>query len=147
MWAVPPKSNLSLFIEEARRLLLGEPTILNPTTGLPAQTADQFADKQIYRKTRNRIRKVASLATGTRLTPNGSQAIPAIDDIMDVRTFVFRLEGNTPELRDAVMRSLSKLKSEFPDCHFGVRFRGNYCLSVASSQTQSTMMRKYILDL
>lgn len=48
---------------------------LNPKTGLSAQTAEQFADKQIYQKTVKRIEKLKE-AEATRATVNGSQVIP-----------------------------------------------------------------------
>ncbi|WP_339256257.1 WXG100 family type VII secretion target [Paenibacillus sp. FSL R5-0713] len=45
---------------------------VNPKTGLPAQTPQEFADKQILTKTRNRIFALEN-ATSTRTTVNGSQ--------------------------------------------------------------------------
>ena len=38
---------------------------VNPKTGKPTQTAQQFADKQIYTKTKNRINNLAN-STGVR---------------------------------------------------------------------------------
>ncbi|WP_274650918.1 PrsW family glutamic-type intramembrane protease [Paenibacillus humicola] len=98
--------------------------IINPRTGLPAQTPQQFADKQILAKTRNRILNLQTKAAATRATPHGSSEIPSIDDIKSIRKFVFRLDGDTPELRSAVENSLNRLRSEFPDYTFNVLFGG-----------------------
>jgi hypothetical protein len=96
---------------------------VNPKTGLPAQTPQQFADKQIMTKTRNRINELEN-ATSTRATKNGSTEIPDLDSIKNIREFVFRLDGNTPELKQAVENSLNQLRIEFPDYKFSVVFGG-----------------------
>ncbi|PYE51797.1 hypothetical protein DFQ00_102593 [Paenibacillus barcinonensis] len=96
---------------------------VNPKTGLPAQTPQQFADKQILIKTRNRINALEN-ATSTRATKNGSSEIPNLEDIKDIREFVFRLDGNTPDLKQAVENSLSRLRQEFPDYKFSAIFGG-----------------------
>nr|WP_154888379.1 WXG100 family type VII secretion target [Paenibacillus xylanexedens] len=96
---------------------------VNPKTGLPAQTPQEFADKQILTKTRNRIFALEN-ATSTRTTVNGSQEIPALQDIKGIKEFVFRLDGNTPKLRQAVNKSINKLKEEFPDYKFSATFGG-----------------------
>jgi hypothetical protein len=97
--------------------------IINPKTGLPAQTPQQFTDKQILGKTRKRIENIAE-ATATRATKNGDPNIPTLDQIKDIRTFIFRLDGDTPELRQAAENSLRQLKKEFPDYTFDVLFGG-----------------------
>ncbi|WP_232697489.1 hypothetical protein [Brevibacillus daliensis] len=96
---------------------------VNPKTGLPAQTPQQFADKQILTKTRNRINALEN-ATSTRATKNGSSEIPNLEDIKDIREFVFRLDGDTSELRQAVENSLNQLRKEFPDYKFNAIFGG-----------------------
>ncbi|MFX3634515.1 MAG: contractile injection system protein, VgrG/Pvc8 family [Candidatus Pristimantibacillus sp.] len=96
---------------------------VNPKTGLPAQTPQQFADKQILTKTRNRINELQN-ATSTRATKNGSTEIPDLDSIKNIREFVFRLDGNTPELKQAVENSLNQLRKEFPDYKFSAVFGG-----------------------
>ncbi len=96
---------------------------VNPKTGLPAQTPQEFADKQILTKTRNRISALEN-ATSTRTTSNGSQEIPALEEIKGIKEFVFRLDGDTPELRQAVNNSINKLKEEFPDYKFSATFGG-----------------------
>ncbi len=98
--------------------------IVNPKTGLPAQTPQQFADKQILIKTRNRINELQNNATSTRATKNGSKEIPDLDSIKNIREFVFRLDGNTPELKQAVENSLNQLRKEFPDYKFSAIYGG-----------------------
>ncbi|MBK5073796.1 hypothetical protein I2492_13375 [Budviciaceae bacterium CWB-B4] len=95
--------------------------MLNPKTGLPAQTAEQFADKQVYQKTVNRIKNLEQ-ADATRATVNGSQTIPSINEIREIKTFVFRLDGNSMELQNAVNQSIRSLKTEFPDYTFEAKF-------------------------
>nr|WP_306812895.1 hypothetical protein [Paenibacillus soyae] len=97
--------------------------IVNPKTGLPAQTPQQFADKQILEKTRKRIQNLKE-AVATRPTKNGSQDVPSLNQIQNIRKFVFRLDGDTPELRQAVENSLNQLRKEFPDHTFEVIFGG-----------------------
>ncbi|WP_181438865.1 pre-toxin TG domain-containing protein [Paenibacillus sambharensis] len=96
---------------------------VNPKTGLPAQTPQEFANKQILTKTRNRISALEN-ATSTRTTVNGSQEIPTLEEIKGIKEFVFRLDGDTPELRQAVYNSVNKLKEEFPDYKFSATFGG-----------------------
>ncbi|WP_339299443.1 WXG100 family type VII secretion target [Paenibacillus sp. FSL R5-0623] len=97
---------------------------VNPKTGLPAQTPQEFADKQIFTKTSNRIFALEN-ATSTRTTVNGSQEIPTLDDIKGIKEFIFRLDGDTPELRQSVDNSIKKLKKEFPDYKFSANFGGD----------------------
>ncbi|MEK3837137.1 MULTISPECIES: hypothetical protein [unclassified Paenibacillus] len=97
--------------------------VINPKTGLPAQTPQQFTDKQILDKTRKRINNIAE-ATATRATKNGTPDVPLLDQIKDIRKFIFRLDGDTPELRQAVENSLEQLRKEFPGYTFDALFGG-----------------------
>ncbi|MFC3254090.1 PrsW family intramembrane metalloprotease [Paenibacillus sepulcri] len=63
--------------------------IINPRTGLPAQTPQQFADKQILAKTRNRILNMQTKAVATRPTAHGSAEVPSLEEIKSIRQFVF----------------------------------------------------------
>ncbi|MEK3716422.1 hypothetical protein [Paenibacillus sp. FSL R7-0333] len=97
--------------------------VINPKTGLPAQTPQQFTDKQILDKTRKRINNIAE-ATATRATKNGTPDVPLLDQIKDIRKFIFRLDGDTPDLRQAVENSLEQLRKEFPGYTFDALFGG-----------------------
>ncbi|SFI86992.1 Membrane proteinase PrsW, cleaves anti-sigma factor RsiW, M82 family [Paenibacillus sp. UNC496MF] len=98
--------------------------IVNPRTGLPTQTPQEFADKQILAKTRTRIHNLAAKAAGTRATAHGTPDVPSLERIRSIKHFVFRLDGDTPALRSAVENSLNALRAEFPDHTFQVLFRG-----------------------
>lgn len=95
---------------------------INPKTGKPAQTLEQFEDKQIYTKTRNRIINLLN-STGTRQAKtNIVEGVPDISILQDIKKFVFRLDGDSPELREAVYKSIGKLQLEFPDYIFEALF-------------------------
>jgi len=96
---------------------------INPRTGKPAQTPQEFADKQILGKTRTRIQNLDQ-ATSTRPTAHGSAEVPSLEEIKSIRNFTFRLDGDTPELRSAVENSLNQLRAEFPEYTFNVLFGG-----------------------
>jgi hypothetical protein len=97
---------------------------INPRTGKPTQTPQQFTDKQILEKTRTRIRNLMEHAAATRPTVSGSSEVPDLDKIKSIRDFVFRLDGDTPELRSAAENSLHKLREEFPDYTFTIMYGG-----------------------
>ncbi|GLX69386.1 hypothetical protein MU1_37310 [Paenibacillus glycanilyticus] len=95
---------------------------IHPKTGRPQQTPQQFTDKQLYQKTKTRINNLLEKAVGTRTTPDGTSDIPTLDDIKNIRRFEFQLDGDTPELRAAAENSLNRLRQEFPDYTFKIRF-------------------------
>lgn len=96
---------------------------VNPRTGLPTQTTQQFTDKQLYEKTRNRIENLKE-ALETRPTKDGSKEVPTLEEIRSIREFTFRMDGDTPELRDAAENSLNRLRQEYPDYTFNILFGG-----------------------
>ena len=79
-------------------------------------------DKQIVKKTRKRIQNIINSADSTRPTTNGTSNVPSLDDIKDIKKFVFRTEGDTPELRKAVEDGMIKLRNDFPDYEFDAEF-------------------------
>lgn len=95
---------------------------IHPKTGKPQQTPQQFTDKQLYQKTRTRINNLIEKAVGTRTTPDGTSDIPTLEEIKGIRNFQFQLDGDTPELRAAAENSLNRLRQEFPDYTFTIRF-------------------------
>lgn len=98
---------------------------IHPKTGKPQQTPQQFTDKQLYQKTRTRINNLMEKAVGTRTTPDGTTEIPTLDEIKGIRDFEFQLDGDSPELRAAAENSLNRLRQEFPDYTFKIRFGVN----------------------
>ncbi|WP_245600042.1 PrsW family glutamic-type intramembrane protease [Paenibacillus harenae] len=95
---------------------------IHPKTGKPQQTPQQFTDKQLYQKTRTRINNLMEKAVGTRTTPDGTSDIPSLEEIKGIRNFQFQLDGDSPELRAAAENSLNRLRQEFPDYTFTIRF-------------------------
>ncbi|MBD2868897.1 PrsW family glutamic-type intramembrane protease [Paenibacillus arenilitoris] len=95
---------------------------IHPKTGKPQQTPQQFTDKQLYQKTKTRINNLLEKAVGTRTTPDGTSEIPTLEQIKGIRHFQFQLDGDTPELRAAAENSLNRLRQEFPDYTFTIRF-------------------------
>ncbi|MFC5650335.1 PrsW family glutamic-type intramembrane protease [Paenibacillus solisilvae] len=95
---------------------------IHPKTGKPQQTPQEFTDKQLYQKTRTRINNLLEKAVGTRTTPDGTSEIPTLDEIKGIRNFQFQLDGDSPELRAAAENSLNRLRQEFPDYTFTIRF-------------------------
>ncbi|MDF2659872.1 MAG: hypothetical protein K0Q94_2663 [Paenibacillus sp.] len=97
---------------------------VNPRTGEPAQTVQEFTDNQLFAKTKVRINNLLEKAVSTRPTPGMPPEVPALEEITSIRDFVFRLDGDTPELRAAAENSLNKLRTEFPDYTFNILFGG-----------------------
>jgi len=95
---------------------------VNPRTGLPAQTPIQWATKHIYNKTVVRIENLKNSAVSTRVTKGGSQTIPSLSEIKDFKSLHFNLDGNNPELINAVHEQLTKLRTKYPDWTFTVEF-------------------------
>lgn len=95
---------------------------IHPKTGKPQQTPQQFTDKQLYQKTKVRINNLMQKAVGTRTTPDGTAEIPTLEQIKGIRHFEFQLDGDSPALRTAAENSLNKLRQEFPDYTFNIRF-------------------------
>ena len=94
---------------------------IHPKTGKPQQTPQQFTDKQLYQKTKVRIHNLQK-AAGTRATPDGTAEIPTLEQIRGIRRFEFQLDGDSPALREAAENSLNRLRQEFPDYTFSIRF-------------------------
>ncbi|KPL91729.1 hypothetical protein SE18_01435 [Herpetosiphon geysericola] len=94
---------------------------VNPRTGLPAQTADQWAEKQIYKKTQVRIDNLDE-AVSSRPTVNGSPDVPSLEDIKTIRDIRFHLNGDSPELRSAVQKQMDALKQRYPDWNFDAEY-------------------------
>jgi hypothetical protein len=107
-----------MFVEEKSACGLSQ---ISPKTGLPVQTPEAWAEKQIYNKTRVRINNLAR-ASSTRSTPGGSTSVPLLSDIQGIRHLEFRIENAAPDLQDAVERQLQRLRLEFSDWMFHVTF-------------------------
>ena len=107
------------FIEDKSARGLGT---LNPKTGRPVQTADEWAKKQIFDKTEVRIDNLLNKATATRPTTGGSTAVPSLQEIKGIRQLEFRIESATPEVKAAVEKQLTALRAQHPDWTFTAIF-------------------------
>jgi len=95
---------------------------LHPKTGKPLQTAEQWAEKQIYEKSIVRIENLQNKAASTRATKSGSQVVPSLNEIKTIRKLQFRIEGDSPELKNAVEEQIKKLSQKYPDWEFSAKF-------------------------
>ncbi|WP_434384338.1 SH3 domain-containing protein [Melittangium boletus] len=101
---------------------------LNPRTGKPQQTPADWADKQLFGKTKKRISALLDSATRTRAQSSGSRNVPSIQELRGIRRFEFHIDGDTPGLRTAVSAALVKLLQKYPGWSFGARFGVNIFL-------------------
>lgn len=96
---------------------------INPNTGKPQQTAMQWAKNNIYNKTVKRIENI-NIANGTKMpgniSVNSDFNIPTIKDIKSCNKFIFRLEGDSQELRVAMNEVINLLNSEYSQYDFEV---------------------------
>lgn len=84
------------------------------------QTEAQWAYKHIYKKGFNRI--IALQQADFTLSGNGS--LPDDELLKSIKNYVFRIDADTLELREAVKRELDNLKEAFPDYNFSAIFGG-----------------------
>lgn len=86
------------------------------------QTEEQWALKQIFKKGSNRI--IALQQTEVKLSSSISQDVPLLEEITNIRNYVFRIDADTPKLRLAVQNELNNLKTKYPDYNFSAEFGG-----------------------
>ena len=86
------------------------------------QTELQWAEKQIFNKGKNRIEALQQKEIT--LSSTVSSALPSIEELKEIKTFVFRIDADTPELRNAVQIVLDKLSEIFPEYNFSAIFGG-----------------------
>ncbi|MCD4724437.1 MAG: DUF4157 domain-containing protein [Bacteroidales bacterium] len=108
----------SMFIEHKSASGLSR---VNPRTGRPQQTPQQWAQNQITKKTRIRINNLARVSS-TRAANGADYSVPGLAKIQGFRHIYFKLDGNTPALRAAVFAELAVLKAEFPGWKFTADF-------------------------
>lgn len=95
--------------------------MVNPRTGLPAQTPADWARKHVFAKTAKRIDGLKQ-ATGTRPTGVGTPTVPSIEDIRNFRRLHFRIEADTPEVQQAVEKELQNLTTTYPNWDFTAQY-------------------------
>lgn len=87
------------------------------------QTEEQWAYKQIYKKGKNRIEAINQSEYSLSIV--GSDSVPEIDSLKSIKSFVFRIDADTPQLRNAVENCLEKLRVNYPDYNFSATYGGN----------------------
>jgi hypothetical protein len=107
------------FVEDKSAKGLNTP---HPKTGKPVQTPDQWAQKQVYDKTVVRIENLENRAVATRSTTGGSSSVPSLSDIKQIHHLEFRIQDTTPELKVAVDKQISALKTKYPGWTFDATF-------------------------
>jgi hypothetical protein len=94
---------------------------INPRTGRPQQTAQRWANRQLYAKTKSRIVNILA-ADSTRGTEFGNEIVPKLDQITGIRKFIFHVDADTLEIRQAVFDVVRRLRAEYPDFSFEAVF-------------------------
>ena len=86
-----------------------------------AQAAEEWAVKQIYRKTKVRIGNIPK-ATAVIPESGPSRPMPDVAAIQGIRRFYFQIDERHPDLKRYVESQLSRLRSELPDYAFPTSF-------------------------
>ena len=101
------------FIEDKSALGLSNP--------LNQLTPEDWATKQIVNKTRVRINSLPDTLT-VRPSQFSNGVVPEFNEFKDFKDFVFKIDADTPDLRNAVSNAINTLKAEFPDYNFSSIF-------------------------
>ncbi|MBD5136990.1 MAG: RHS repeat-associated core domain-containing protein [Lachnospiraceae bacterium] len=86
------------------------------------QTELQWAEKQILGKGKNRI--LALQQNNFTISSKESPELPPIDKLKQIRTFIFRINADTENLRSAVQIQVDKLSKLFPDYNISAIYGG-----------------------
>ena len=78
-------------------------------------------EKQI-KKGKNRIEAIQQ--NEYKLSSQLSSELPAIEDIKEIRNYVFRIDADTPALRSAVQDQLDKFSVLFSEYIFDIIYGG-----------------------
>ena len=86
------------------------------------QTEMQWAEKQIFKKGKNRIEALQQ--DEFRLSSQVSSDLPAAEELKEIKDYVFRIDADTQQLRSAVQIQLDKLSELFPEFNFSATYGG-----------------------
>lgn len=86
------------------------------------QTESQWANKQILKKGENRIKALSQNEFSVYI--DGEEYSFLSSELKDVRSYVFRINADTPELRIAVEDCLEQLRILYPDYNFSAVYGG-----------------------
>lgn len=96
-------------------------SVINQATGQPYQTAQSWAVTHIYDKTAIRIANLEK-ASETRPKIGGSDNVPSLDEIKDIREIKFRVESTESSVKVAVESQIKRLTQDFPEWKFSAEF-------------------------
>ena len=105
------------FIEEKDGTGLNK---INPKTGKPNQTPEDWAEGQIFDKTVTRIDNLPK-AVSTRTTPKGSPTVPSLAEIQGIRSLEFEIKSTDRGLQSAVELQIQRLQARYPNWTFTVK--------------------------
>ncbi|SCY39527.1 hypothetical protein [Butyrivibrio sp. INlla14] len=86
------------------------------------QTEQQWAYKQIYKKGSNRIKAISQPEYWLSIV--GSEDCPSVESLKSIKKYVFRIDADTPALREEVEKCLNMLRKEYPEYSFDVIYGG-----------------------
>lgn len=94
---------------------------INPRTGNPQQSPDEWAKDQIFDHSENWITKLES---ADRVGYNGitQDEPPRLKDLREIKNLEFRIRSQNPRIMGAVEEQLGLLRTRFPDWRFSVVF-------------------------
>ncbi|WP_039730516.1 hypothetical protein, partial [Enterococcus mundtii] len=86
------------------------------------QTEKQWAYKHIFKKGSNRL----DALNQTEISISGidSSLVSSMDEIKNIKDYTFRIDTDTPALREAVQEQINNLKTKYPDYNFNVTYGG-----------------------
>ncbi|MHC5218406.1 hypothetical protein ACYSNR_17350 [Enterococcus sp. LJL128] len=86
------------------------------------QTEKQWTQKHIFKKGSNRLdalnQKDISISGGD------SGLVSSVDEIKNIKDYTFRIDADTPALREAVQEQISILQKKYPDYNFSAIYGG-----------------------
>jgi len=88
------------------------------------QTPQEWVQKAIYEKTKTRIENLAK-ADRTRKTDTGSENVPTIDQLREIKNIRFKIDAPKKVVSEAVNSSMQRLRNEFPDWNFSAEYGFN----------------------
>jgi hypothetical protein len=105
---------------------------IDPRTGqsYPGTSPQDFAQKQIYGKTKVRIdnlRQAIQTRPQAKITEDpaqaaGSSVFPSLKDVLTLRKIKFHIDAGSPAHRTAVEAQINRLRTENPDWTFTARY-------------------------
>jgi hypothetical protein len=110
-------------VDTVRRIFIEDKSALGLSNPLNQQTPLEWAMKQIFEKTQTRINNLAK-TTSVRPSAAGNGVVPKFDEIKNFKDFTFKIDADTPALRQAVENAIRELKVKFPDFNFNAIYGG-----------------------